>query len=171
MDTFDLKKFLIENKLTPQSQLSEVKCDGKTIKNATQNGDKSYNVEFEDGSKKKISVSHDDWDAINDTFGDKKIGLKEEKIPFFSLKDVTKTYRMDQSRTPLDKTIHIPVTQMTDLKVGLNVIPKILYKDAENVRQEVGKIIKINRDNIIVKKNDGKEYTYSKNDLIHVIDL
>ena len=54
------------------TQLSEVKCDGKTVKNATQNGDKSYNVEFEDGSKKKIYVSHDDWDAINDAFGDKK---------------------------------------------------------------------------------------------------
>jgi hypothetical protein len=75
MDNFNLKKFLIENKLTPQSQLSEVKHDGKTVKNATQNGDKSYNVEFEDGSKKKISVSHDDWDAINDAFGDKKFNL------------------------------------------------------------------------------------------------
>jgi hypothetical protein len=72
MDNFDLKKYLIENKLTPASQLSEVKCNGKTVKNATQNGDKSYNVEFEDGSKKKISVSHDDWDAINNAFGDKK---------------------------------------------------------------------------------------------------
>ena len=71
-NNFDLKKFLVENKLTSQSQLNEVKCDGKTVKNATQNGDKSYNVEFEDGSKKKISVSHDDWDAINDAFGDKK---------------------------------------------------------------------------------------------------
>ena len=53
-------------------KISEVKCSGKTVKNATQNGDKSYNVEFEDGSKKKISVSHDDWDTINNAFGDKK---------------------------------------------------------------------------------------------------
>jgi hypothetical protein len=117
MDNFDLKKFLIENKLTPSS-------------------------------------------------------LKEEQIRFFSLKDVTKTYGMDQPRTPLDKLKMIPVTQMTDLKVGLNVIPSLfLYRDAENVRQEVGKIIKIDGDNIIMKKNDGKKYTYPKSGVIHVTDL
>ena len=161
MDNFDLKKFLIENKLTPQSQLSEVKCEGKTIKNATQNGDKSYNVEFEDGSKKKISVSHDDWDAINDAFRDKKIGLKEEKIPFFYLKDVTKPFGIDQPKS----------NQMADLKVGLNVLPKMSYKDMNSVRQQVGRITKIDGDNIIMKKNDGKEHTYPKSGLIHIIDL
>jgi hypothetical protein len=39
--------------------------DGKTIKTYTQNGDKSYNVVFDDGTKKIISVSNDVWDDIN----------------------------------------------------------------------------------------------------------
>jgi len=39
---------------------------GKTVKTYTQNGDKSYNVVYDDGSKDKIAVSHDDWDKIND---------------------------------------------------------------------------------------------------------
>lgn len=40
--------------------------DGKTIKTYTQNGDKSYNVVFDDGTKKIISISNDAWDDIND---------------------------------------------------------------------------------------------------------
>ena len=40
--------------------------DGKTVKTYTQNGDKSYNVKYDDGSEDTISVSHDDWDKIND---------------------------------------------------------------------------------------------------------
>jgi hypothetical protein len=40
--------------------------DGKTIKTYTQNGDKSYNVKYDDGIEDTISVSHDDWDKIND---------------------------------------------------------------------------------------------------------
>jgi hypothetical protein len=40
--------------------------DGKTVKTYTQNGDKSYSVKYDDGSEDTISVSHDDWDKIND---------------------------------------------------------------------------------------------------------
>ena len=39
---------------------------GKIVKTYTQNGDKSYNVVFDDGTKKIISVSNDAWDDIND---------------------------------------------------------------------------------------------------------
>jgi hypothetical protein len=65
-DNFDLKKFLVENKLTPASQMSEITAKGKKVKTYKQNGDKSYSVEFEDGTKDTIAVSHDDWEAIND---------------------------------------------------------------------------------------------------------
>jgi chromosome segregation ATPase len=43
----------------------------KKIKTAKQNGDKSYSVEYEDGTKKTISVSHDDWDNINKKYSKK----------------------------------------------------------------------------------------------------
>lgn len=38
---------------------------GKVVKTYKQNGDKSYSVEYDDGSQDKIYVSHDDWDKIN----------------------------------------------------------------------------------------------------------
>jgi hypothetical protein len=54
------------------SEAKEIKVDGKVVKNYKQNGDKSYSVEFEDGSKKQVYVSHDDWDKINDDNLEKK---------------------------------------------------------------------------------------------------
>ena len=45
---------------------AHLKVNGKLVKTYTQNGDKSYNVVYDDGSKDKISVSHNDWDKIND---------------------------------------------------------------------------------------------------------
>ena len=39
---------------------------GKLIKNYTQNGDSSYNIEYTDGTKDKIYVNHKEWDIIND---------------------------------------------------------------------------------------------------------
>jgi hypothetical protein len=54
------------------SEAKEIKVDGKVVKSYKQNGDKSYNVEFEDGSKKQVYVSHDDWDKINDDNLEKK---------------------------------------------------------------------------------------------------
>ena len=74
-NNFDLKKFLAENKLTPSTQMSEITVKGKKVKTSKQNGDKSYDVEFEDGSKDTIAVSHDDWDALN-----KKESLNEVNI-------------------------------------------------------------------------------------------
>ena len=65
-NNFDLKKFLVENKLTPASQMSEVTVKGKKVKTYKQNGDKSYSIEYVDGTKDTIAVSHDDWDAVND---------------------------------------------------------------------------------------------------------
>jgi hypothetical protein len=65
-NNFDLKKFLIENKLTPASQkLNEITVKGKKVKTYKQNGDKSYSVTFEDDTKDTIYVSHDDWDTLN----------------------------------------------------------------------------------------------------------
>jgi DNA repair exonuclease SbcCD ATPase subunit len=54
----------------------------KKIKTAKQNGDKSYSVEYEDGIKKTISVSHDDWDNINKKYSKKDL---KEFSPYGSI--------------------------------------------------------------------------------------
>jgi hypothetical protein len=43
--------------------------ENKKIKSAKQNGDKSYTVEYSDGTTKTIAVSNDAWDKINDKYG------------------------------------------------------------------------------------------------------
>jgi len=46
------------------SEAKEIKIGEKIVKDFKQNGDNSYSVEFEDGSKRTIAVSNDDWDII-----------------------------------------------------------------------------------------------------------
>jgi hypothetical protein len=50
-----------------KEELNEGSIDinGKTVKTYTQNGDKSYNVMYDDGTKDVIMVSNDAWDKIN----------------------------------------------------------------------------------------------------------
>jgi len=51
--------------------------ESKSIKTATQNGDKSYNVTYDDGTKDVIAVSNDAWDEINKTHS---ASLNESKL-------------------------------------------------------------------------------------------
>jgi DNA-directed RNA polymerase beta' subunit len=55
------------NTITTVKEAS-VNINGKTIKDATQNGDKSYTVTYNDGSKDTIAVSNDDWDVVNASY-------------------------------------------------------------------------------------------------------
>jgi len=50
------------------------------IVKAKQNGDKSYTVEYSDGTTKTIAVSNDAWDKINDKYG-KLTEVKEKEDP------------------------------------------------------------------------------------------
>lgn len=72
------KRILSEIKTGRTGRINEVKIDGKEVKSFKQNGDKSYSVEFEDGTKTKIYVSHDDWDTLNNANKEK---LSEAKLP------------------------------------------------------------------------------------------
>ena len=56
---------------------SSVNINGKTIKDTIQNGDKSYTVTYNDGSKDIIVVSDDNWDIINASY---KQSMNEEFI-------------------------------------------------------------------------------------------
>jgi hypothetical protein len=52
---------IIKEELNKES----VKINGKIVRTYTQNGDKSYNVIYDDGTKDIIMVSNDSWDDIN----------------------------------------------------------------------------------------------------------
>lgn len=63
-----------EYQKTPKVRVTNESMDNdkkKAVK-AKQNGDKSYNVEYSDGTKNKIHVSHDDWDEIHGKYGEIK---------------------------------------------------------------------------------------------------
>jgi hypothetical protein len=62
-------------------KVKDLKEGTKKIKTAKQNGDKSYSVEYEDGTKKRVAVSHDDWDSINAKYGEKNIKEDHTKKP------------------------------------------------------------------------------------------
>ena len=55
----------------------DISIKGKIVKNAKQNGDKSYAVTYEDDTTEKIYVSNDAWDDLNDKYGDVRKSLKE----------------------------------------------------------------------------------------------
>ena len=52
--------------------------NGKVVRTYTQNGDKSYNVKYDDGDTETIMVSDDGWDDIN-TLHNNATGLDEEE--------------------------------------------------------------------------------------------
>ena len=65
-----------EKDLPPYGTLigESIDIDGKTVRTYTQNGDKSYSVTYDDGTKETIYVSNSAWDEINKTYNPK--GLK-----------------------------------------------------------------------------------------------
>ena len=86
--------------------------------------------------------------------------LNEEKISFFHLKQVLTPFGIDKPKAD----------QMADLRVGLKVLPQKAYRDESDVKAALGKIVKIEGDNITIKKVNDEEENYKKSDLIHLID-
>jgi hypothetical protein len=161
---FDLKKYLVENKVTTNSKmLSEITVKGKTVKTYKQNGDKSYSVTFEDDTTDKIYVSHDDWDTLHndDKKKNESLNLNEIKIPFFHSTEVLKPFALDKPKSD----------QMADLKVGLVVLPKQAYRSDSDIKNAVGRIVKIDGDNVTVERSiDNREENRKVSDLIHIIN-
>jgi hypothetical protein len=63
----------------------DIKVKGKDVKNAKQNGDKSYTVTFSDDTTEIIYVSHDDWDKLNGKYGNVNENLtKKNMIKFIN---------------------------------------------------------------------------------------
>lgn len=97
MVTKSLKEFLemLSDKKKLNEELdNEIKIKGKVVKSYSQNGDKSYNVEFQDGTTSKVYASSDDWDILNNhnIENKKKINLmeaddspSEEQAPLYKI--------------------------------------------------------------------------------------
>jgi len=59
-------------KVRVTNESKSIDNEEKKVVKAKQNGDKSYSVEYSDGTKNKIHVSHDDWDKIHGKYGEIK---------------------------------------------------------------------------------------------------
>jgi len=57
---------VIRNLIKEELNEGSIEINGKTVKTYIQNGDKSYNVIYDDGTKDVIMVSNDAWSEIND---------------------------------------------------------------------------------------------------------
>ncbi len=86
--------------------------------------------------------------------------LNEEKIPFFHQAQILNL--ADLSKPKAD--------QMADLKVGLNVLPKQAYRNENDIKAALGKITKIDGDNITIEKVNGSTENRNLSALIHLID-
>jgi len=64
MKAQDLKKIIRE--IVDKVLAENLTVKGKKVKSYKQNGDKSYSVIYDDGSKDIIAVSHNDWNKLND---------------------------------------------------------------------------------------------------------
>jgi hypothetical protein len=60
-----IAKIIQEELKRSNSGAEYIEINGKTVKTYTQNGDKSYSIVYDDGTKDIIPVSNDAWDEIN----------------------------------------------------------------------------------------------------------
>lgn len=76
----DLNEGIIKEELKRSNSGAEyIEINGKTVRTYTQNGDKSFNVVYDDGTKDTIMVSHNGWDDINGLHTN-EMGLDESKL-------------------------------------------------------------------------------------------
>jgi hypothetical protein len=101
----------------------------KKIVSAKQNGDKSYTVEYSDGTTKKIYVSNDAWDEINDKYG-KPANLKEKED------DDDAKYDEMIKRYEDEKDAKYTLPNIGNLREAKEVKAKIAKTDADVIAKE-----------------------------------
>ena len=80
----------------------QVKVKGKSVKSWKQNGDKSYDLVYEDGTEDRIAVSHDDWDTLNNAELAKS--MKESKDEE-AAEEVEETFDIDAALAEIEGTV------------------------------------------------------------------
>jgi len=87
--------------------------------------------------------------------------LNEVKVDMWTIQDILKNKHVNGK----------PSTQ-ADLRVGLDyMIPKKFYGSMQEVRESVGKVVKIEGDKVTIKTLKGEEKEYDIDSLIHVYNL
>ena len=117
-----------------------IEINGKTVKTYTQNGEKSYNVTYDDGTKDTIAVSNDAWDKINTLYKNTNPDLNENES---SVKKGDNIYHKNS-----DATLEVVDVSPTTIKMK---VTKISDKTPSYIK--VGQISKTNPSAI------GKTYT------------
>jgi len=96
----------------------------------TQNGDKSYNVTYDDdGTKDIIAVSNDAWDSINDL--NLKKGLKENEAVYDQIADLEYDLMMadtDERKAEIEAKIKALKAGLSESKLR-SVIAKIIQEE------------------------------------------
>ena len=82
-----------------KENIAETKEENKKIKSAKQNGDKSYTVIYDDDTTKKIYVSDDTWDKINDKYGKlNETKAVEKKTTKYVIDSETRNYDYEDEK-------------------------------------------------------------------------
>ena len=111
--------------------------NGKFVKTYTQNGDKSYNVVYDDGTKDIIMVSHNDWDSINKLHHNSINESKKSKNDPAEKKKAEKTNYGQKDISDVDmvnpyelkKGIRIEMVDIDDYEKAMDKAVKKLKKD------------------------------------------
>lgn len=120
----------------------------KDIKSVKQNGDKSFTVTYEDGTKKKFAVSHDDWDKLYDKYGT----LNESKAVSSRLKEIeaeTQILALERKIEAISEEISernhkISAVEEMDMKDMINPAKvKELQKEIKLLEKEKSKMEKM----------------------------
>jgi hypothetical protein len=84
--------------------------------------------------------------------------LNEVKVDMWTLQDVLKNKHVDKN----------PSTQ-ADLRVGLDyMVPKKFYGSMQEIREKIGKVVKIEGNKVTIEDYKGEEHQYDLDSLIHV---
>jgi hypothetical protein len=168
MKTFDLKKFLTENKLTTNSRM--VNEDYKVhdlvfIKSNGQFETKPREIHQISGNQYVVSghIKRDDGKGYSTQGG---TAVNKEDVKLASL-DENGTYTQKEILRGSMQGFKAPNPE--ELKVNMMIAPNMSYGDSqEQLNQEMGRITAISGDKVTYKKGDGKLYNANVDDIIIV---
>jgi len=118
-------------------EAKKIKISGGIVKKFKQNGDKSYSVEFEDGSKRTIAVSNDDWDIIK--AADKEIpGFESTRDSLNSLSiREAKEIKGSSGKEQYSKFNEAENDNLQELTTGIDIehecFPEKTYEEIEKI--------------------------------------
>jgi len=137
---------LIRSIIKEELNEGSIVINGKTVRTYTQNGDTSYNVTYDDGTKDRIAVNNDGWDEI---YALHKNATNSELTEEPKYKDTMPKYRLGALKKLLDISIKdgSPQDVITNLQNAIqslekqssvNEISPELFKRATDISRERG---------------------------------